>query len=137
MNTTIEERKEKAIEIMKKLKIYKPYIDGFKEKNNVCFFEMFGGFWAYQEPELINKIKEIEKDYNCTIYAITHEYTDFGECYDFLMVTDYPDEWNYILESYGNQHNVFAYVWNKTDEDCSELGTIVIESFGGGIRRIG
>ena len=29
MNTTIEERKEKAIEIMKTLDIYKPYIKGF------------------------------------------------------------------------------------------------------------
>ena len=32
MNTTLEERKEKAIELMKKLNIYKPYIDGFKNK---------------------------------------------------------------------------------------------------------
>ena len=137
MNTTKEQRKEKAIELMKKLNIYKPYIDGFKEENNVCYFEMFGGFWAHQEPELIKKIKELEEEYNCTIYALTHEYTDFGECYDFLMVTDYPDEWDYLLESYGNQYTVFAYVWNKTDEDCSELGSISIETFGGGIRRIG
>ncbi len=41
MNTTIIERKEKAIELMKKLDIYKPYIKGFKEENEVCFFEGF------------------------------------------------------------------------------------------------
>ena len=35
MNTTIEERKEKAIEIMKKLDIFKDYINGFKQ-NNMC-----------------------------------------------------------------------------------------------------
>ena len=39
---TQEERKEFAIELMKKLDIYKPYIKGFKEENNVCFFENFG-----------------------------------------------------------------------------------------------
>ena len=43
MNTTIEERKEKAIELMKKLDIYKPYIDGFKNNNDVCYYEGFGG----------------------------------------------------------------------------------------------
>ena len=29
----------------------------------------------------------------------------------------------------------FAYVWNKTDEDCSEFGTIALRSFAGGIGR--
>ena len=41
MNTTIEERKIKALEIMKKLDIYKPYIKGFEKDNEVCYFERF------------------------------------------------------------------------------------------------
>ena len=61
MNTTKIERKEKAIELMKKLDIYKPYIKGFKENDEVCFFEGFGGFWAWQDEELQSKIKEIEE----------------------------------------------------------------------------
>ena len=56
MNITIENKKQKAIELMQKLDIYKPYIKGFKEKTDVCFFECFGGYWAYQEPELMAKI---------------------------------------------------------------------------------
>ena len=35
-----------------------------------------------------------------------------------------------------NQHSAFAYVWNKTDDWCSELGTITVKSAGGGIKRI-
>lgn len=137
MDTTKEQRKEKAIELMKKINIYVPYIDGFKENNEVCYFEMYGGFWANQEPELIEKIKEVETKYNCTVYAVTHEYTDFGELYDFLIVTDYEEEWDTLLENSGKNFYAFSYVWNKTDPDCSEFGTIVIDSFGGGIRRIG
>ena len=53
MKITIENKKQKAIELMNKLDIYKPYIKGFKDKNSVCFYENFGGFWAYQEPELL------------------------------------------------------------------------------------
>ncbi len=69
MNITIENKKQKAIELMNKLDIYKPYIKGFKDKNSVCFYENFGGFWAYQEPELMAKIKELEEKHNVLVYA--------------------------------------------------------------------
>ena len=55
-------KKEKAIEIMKKMDIYNPYIKGFKENDRVCFFERFGGYWVDQENELYAKMKEIEKE---------------------------------------------------------------------------
>ena len=86
MNITIENKKAKAIELMKKLEIYKPYIKGFEKDNTVCFYENFGGFWAWQEPELMEKIKAFEEKHNCLVYAVTHEYTEFGECYDFLYI---------------------------------------------------
>ena len=52
---THEERKVKGIEILKQMDVYKPYINGFEKKDQVCFFEMFGGFWVDQEPELYEK----------------------------------------------------------------------------------
>lgn len=60
-------------------------------------FEAFGGFWAYQEPELMAKIKEFETQYNVLVYAVTHEYTNFGECYDFLYIPDDKSDWKYML----------------------------------------
>ena len=131
-----EERKIKAIELLNKLDIYKPYIKGFEKENKVCFFERFGGFWVDQEPEVFKKMQEIEKEYNCTVYAITHEFTDFGECYSFLIVTNYKSEWKTLVTSEGNIHYAFAYVWNVDDEWCSEFGTVGVKSFGGGITRV-
>lgn len=136
MNTTKIERKEKAIELMKKLDIYKPYIKGFKENDEVCFFEGFGGFWAWQDEELQSKIKEIEEKYNCTVYAITHEITELGELYDFLIVNDYKEDWSNLILSSPYFYYTFAYIWNKSNKDISGFGTIAIQSFGGGIRRI-
>ena len=98
MNITIKYKKQKALELMKTLDIYKPYIKGFEKDNNVCFFEGFGGFWAYQEPELMAKIKEFEEKHNCLVYAVTHEYLEFGECYDFLFISDYEEEWDEMLD---------------------------------------
>ena len=131
-----EERKIKAIEIMEKMDIYKPYIKGFRESDKVCFFEKFGGYWVDQEPEIYNKMKQIEKEYNCTVYAITHEFTQFGECYSFLLVTNYKSEWKNLVVTENGTHYAFAYVWNKDDDWCSELGTVGVKSFGGGITRV-
>ena len=130
-------RKEQAIKYLQQLDIYKPYIDGFEKDDQVCVFERFAGFWVYQYPEIESKMKAIEKEYGGTVYAITHELTQFGECYSFLFVSKYKHEWKTLLRSNKNKHQAFAYVWNKADDWCSEFGTVVIKSVGGGITRIG
>ena len=137
MKPTKEQMKEKAMELMEKLDIYKPYVKDFKENDFVCYFEHYGGFWAFQEPKLQEKLKEFEEEYGATVYAITHEFTEFGECYSFLIVPKYKEDWSNLIYSQGNEHYVFSYVWNVTDDDCSEFGTIVVKGYGGGIKRIG
>ena len=132
-----QKQKTKALELLKQLNIYKPYIDGFEKDNQVCFYENYAGFWVYQEPEVEAKMKALEKEYGCTVYAITHEFTPFGECYSFLIVTAYKEEWDRSVVSEKNKHYAFAYVWNKDDDWCSEFGTIALQSYGGGIKRIG
>ena len=128
--------KEKAIEILKQLDIYKPYIDGFREEDKVCFFENFGGFWIDQEPEAYKKMQEIEQKHDCKVYAVTHEFTEFGECWSYLIVTAYPEEWDNLVYKNGNMFCAFAYVWNKDDEWCSEFGNVGVRSFGGGLKRV-
>ena len=133
---TKEQRKEYAVKLMKKLNIYKPYIEGFIEENNVCYFERYAGFWAFQDEELLEKINKIEEKYNCTVYAVTHDFAEFGELYNFLIVTSYKKEWDELLVGEKPTKYAYAYVWNKTDNDCSEFGTIVINALYGGLRRI-
>ena len=130
-------RKEQAIKYLQQLDIYKPYIDGFEKHDHVCVFERFAGFWVYQYPEIEAKMKAIEKEFDCTVYAITHEFMQFGECYSFLFVSKYKEEWNTLLRSNKNIHSAFAYVWNKSDDWCSELGDVSVKSGFGGITRIG
>ena len=132
-------QKEIAIQCLEKLDIYKPYINKFKSaKTMPCFFENFGGFYVDQEPELFAKIKEVEQQYDCLVYAITHEYLEFGECWSMLCVSKDTEDWTECLDQFRNTcFYTFAYVWNKTDEWLSEFGDVVVQSFGGGIRRIG
>ena len=123
---------------MKTLNIYKPYIRKFEKDGTVTLFERFGGYYIddYQEPELLEKIKEFEAETGSLVYAVTHELFEFGECYSFLCVSKYEEEWEYTLESEDQYNIAWAYVWNKTDEWCSEFGSIGIKSLWGGIARI-
>lgn len=140
-------QKELALELMTKLDIYKPYINKFKSKAQVVtLFENYGGFYIdeSQEPKLFEKIKAFEKETGNMVYAVTHEFLDFGECYDFLIVPDFTkydeEEAEYEIETMRDEvadGYVFAYVWNVDDPWCSEYGTIVVRRFGGGIKRIG
>ena len=132
-----DKQKAKALEIMRRLDIYKPYINGFKHSGRVCFFENYGGFWVDQEPLIFNKIKELEEKYKCLVYAVTHEKTNIGEMYDFLIVSAHPEEWDdTIFQTATRTFYAYAYVWNVDDDYCSEFGDIVISCFGGGIKRI-
>jgi hypothetical protein len=129
-------QKEMCVKALETLKVFKPYIKGFREKDQVCFYENYGGFWVEQEAQVYEKMKEIESKYKCRVYAITHEYTSIGEMWDFLIMSEHEEEWDYTIEDLKNGY-AFAYVWNKSDEDCSEFGTICVKSFGGGIKRVG
>lgn len=130
-------QKEVAISAMKSLNIYAPYIKKFEKDGTVTLFERFGGYYITedQEPELLKKIREFEAEYGSIVYAVTHEMYEFGECYSFLIVSKYEEEWGETLEEVKDGY-AFSYVWNKDDEWCSEFGTVFVRSFGGGIARV-
>ena len=135
---TFEDKKKKAIELMEELGIYKPYIRGFKQDNTICYFEQYAGFWAYQDEELMKKIKEFEERTGNLVYAVTHEYLEFGECYDFLIIPKYKADWKYLISPslwkrlcgirirleqgrrllLGIRHNWHSFVWRRHKKIC-------------------
>lgn len=131
-------QKEVALSAMKALDIYAPYIKKFDKDGTITLFERFGGYYITeaQEPELLKKIREFEKEYDAIVYAVTHEMFTFGECYSFLCVSKYEEEWEMTLDNVSDGY-AWSYVWNKDDDWCSEFGTIAVKSFGGGIARVG
>lgn len=132
------DQKEIAIECLRKLDIYKPYINKFKSKAGIpCFFENFGGFYVDQEPEVYNKMKEVEAEYDCLVYAITHDINNLGEFWSMLCVPKDTESVEDIIGHFnGNEYYAFSYTWNKTTPMFSEFGDIAVRSFGGGIKRL-
>lgn len=138
MQLTREEMKTKAIDCLKELNIYKPYIKAFVKDDEITMFEYYAGYYVSQYPELYNQIKELEQKYNILIYAVTHEFTEFGECYSFLYIPSEKDDLKYTIDKYNtNSRYAMAYVYNKSEPLFSEFGSIIVKSGLGGITRIG
>lgn len=132
------EQKELAIRCLEMLDIYKPYIRKFKSKAGIpCFFENFAGFYVDQEPEVYNKMKEVEEEHGCLVYALTHEITDLGETWSMLCVPKSAEGIEDAIGSFNQrEYYAFSYTWNKTCPQFSEFGDIVVLSRFGGIKRI-
>ena len=136
METTREQRKDIAVNLMKKLGIFEQYVKDFEKQDYVCYFDRFAGFWDFQDEELFAKRKELEEKYDFTVYAMTHEFVDDMEMYSMLIVPNDTESQVGLLFPLGGGYNAFAYVYNKTYPDLSEFGDVFVSSRFGGIRRV-
>ena len=79
-----------------------------------------------KEIKLIKAINEFEKEYNVYVYHIVYNDTNIGQLYTMLYVSNHENEWKQDREDIKNRQ-LFAYVWNKTDTFCSEIGLVGIK----------
>lgn len=126
-------QKQEAIERMKMLKIYSQAIKEF-EKENVINVSEHGGILFWLDDEQQEMIKRFEEKYNAVVYHVIHNYTEFGELYSLLYVSQHEQEWDYDKDDI--KHDIaLCYVVNKDEENFSEFGSIGIKpQFGGVIR---
>lgn len=145
-----ETKKKEALrrlELLEKHGLMPDVRKSFEEDNKLFYSDRFtheadGAFgalyWIDDIPEVVKeKINYVEKQ-GCVVYHITHEYTNFGELWDLLVITDEdvdevigkPMRSNF--DEYGIQ---FAYVVNLSIPEYSEYGSIGIKVSGGGLIR--
>lgn len=126
-------QKQEALERMKMLKIYSQAIKEF-EKENVINVSEHGGILFWLDDEQQEMVKRFEEKYNAVVYHVIHNYTEFGELYSLLYVSQHEQEWDYDKDDI--KHDIaLCYVVNKDEENFSEFGSIGIKpQFGGVIR---
>lgn len=137
---TKSEQKEFAVKCLEKIGCYKPYLKAYKDKGIVTMYEGYGGYYVDEnsEPELYNKIKEVEKEYDGTVYAVIHSRVYDEDHWAMLWVSSHGKDNDYAIDNVDSVTNyVFAYVWNSTYEPNSEFGSIVVKSALGGLVRVG
>jgi hypothetical protein len=130
-------QKDVAVKCLEILKVYKPYVRKFKSKAGIpCFFENYAGFYANQEQRLWDKIKQVESEFNCLVYAITHEYIEDNEVWSMLCVPENATVKDVLDQADICDYYAFAYVWNESTEYLSEFGDVYIRSGLGGLHRL-
>lgn len=136
---TKEQMKENAVRNLITLDCYKPYKEKFRRSGVVTMYEDCIGFYVdeTQNRDVLEIIKKTEEEHNGLVYAVIHNYTEFGECYTLLWQTRYEedDEWS-VEKVREHGYYVWAYVYNKDFPEYSEFGTVAIMSVFGGLNRI-
>ena len=131
-----ETKKQEAIKRMEVLGLFKPCIKSFTKYDEVQMSEQTGGLYEFSDDaELNTKIKEFEEEHDALVYHVIHTYTEFGELYSFLYVSDNDEEWDMDREDLYDGY-IIAYVWNKTNDYLSEFGGIMVKERIGGLVRV-
>ena len=129
-------QKEKALELMEQLGITESEKTEFRLMDSLtCFFPTFLLMMTL-DVDLRKKIDEIEKKFNVLVYAAIYGEFSFGRTVNFLIVPDYEEDWDTLFRQGENENNVYAYVWNLTEEAFSEFGYITVKNSNGNLRRV-
>lgn len=122
---------KEAVNRMRKLKMHPNAINEFiNGKLNLSERGIL--YWLDDTENAI--VRNWERKTGNIVYHVIKNNLEFGICYSFLYVSKHEDEWerdnNDIAEGYA-----FVYVYNSTDEMCSEYGSIGIKPCFGGVVR--
>lgn len=129
-----EKQKQEAIKRMRKLGIMEQPIKEFEEEGKLNLSEGPGLLYWLDDDEQ-KMVKEFEEGENGLVYHVIKQKTNIGLLYSLMYVSEYDEEWEMDNEDLG-EGQALAYVVNKTMPDCSEYGTIGIQSINGGLKRV-
>ena len=120
MITTESQKMNKAIDIMKKLKVDRIHLVSLRE-----------GF-AYTEKnhsKLNEKALELESQFGVTVYAVVEEQE--SNVYDFLYVCNDDCYWDMVYEE-NKTFCLSAFIWDSNTEEI-KIGHAYVKNFDGGL----
>lgn len=125
--TPTQEQKQECEERIKILGLYEDSI-------NKLYINKRGylGQVSTKDIDLMEEINKFEKEHNAMVYYIIETLTSFGRLYAMLYVSNYSNEWE-DDKTMLKDNQAYSYVWNSTNEYCSEIGLVGIEKHNGNI----
>ena len=123
-----------CLERMKILQLSKQCISAF-ERGEVWESESLGALYEVneEEQEIIDDFEKEHEGYK--VYHLIHNMIEFGELYNIFYVSTELKEWEQDKEDLKGNY-AFVYVYNKSDNWCSEFGSIMIKKNIGGLIRV-
>lgn len=78
-----------------------------------------------KERKLIDELSDRESI--GIIYYVIHQYTNIGELYSLLFVSNFEEDWKLERRDCEMKEDISSYCYNITYPECSEMGYIGIE----------
>lgn len=135
------DRKELAIECMKKFDMMDTCINAFKDGKlwMSTGTGVMSGILFEATPEMIAKAKELEADGTHTVWHVINGHYILGgvdevEMNTYLILAD--DDVLPNFEDNTLEAECFAYIENVTAPEGSEYGYVIVQGRNGGLRRI-
>lgn len=133
---------DEAVKRMKLFNISNDAIRAFKKKGVISYSDFQGTVYPVLEcdcnsgvlKEVMSEVRSFEKRTSAHVYHIIQSITDIGVMWSFLYVGD-PSGWVLESEDIGNGMT-YAYIFNSTYPEHSELGSIMVKPKFGGLVRI-
>ncbi len=119
----ITKKKEEAKKRMTVLGMSQQEIQEFMENGRIS---LTGGpaCCGYAEGEDLDRILDVEKEYDILVYAVIHnQKSNIGTTDSYLYVSSYAEGWEAERADLQNG-TAWAYVYNRTRPKDSELGPI-------------
>ena len=123
---------EEAIKRLKMLNLHPNVLKDFK-KGVINRSDSMGALYWLNDNEKF-MVKQFEEIYHAVVYHVIHSYTNFGELYNILYVSDSENEWEEDEQDIKEGYAV-VYVKNIDDDMCSEFGSIGFKQVFGGLIR--
>lgn len=132
---TKKEMKKEAIKRMKILRLHQNAIEDFINENKLNKSDGPLGSLYWLDEEEQKMIKEFEEEHKVIVYHVIHTFSNLGETYELLFVSNYKEEWE---DEKVDLKNGFACVYVKVidNEQDSEMGYIGVEYRNGGLIRV-
>lgn len=140
MKATIQQMKAKAIDVLDKLGVNSLFRFIFEQEDKIFLFDTVDGIRTVHvidtDSDLYRMAQEVERKTGCKVYAVLHSRMFFGETYDFLLVSNYRDDFAAMHTAIADKHLVYAYCHNVSDPKLSEPGSIVLRVYNGFLVRV-
>lgn len=130
-----EQIKQEAIERMKILKLHKRVIQEFEKEDKLNKSEGQLGELYYLDEKEQALVKEYERKNNVLVYHIIHTFSNLGETYELLYVTQEKEDWKDEKRDLKRSFATVKVIVINYQEN-SEIGVIGFESKNGGIIRV-
>ena len=133
---------KEAVRRLSILGVMKEVKEAFKE-GKIYYSERFNKqfpatlYYLDENKEYKKMVEEFEKKTGYVVYHVIKTSTTFGEILDFIFVSKYKEDWEYEFEENNGNFIVMSMANNLSDENMSDMGSIVVRETMGGLERIG